>query len=121
MPLYSHACQFPHLAGRSDPAIRTLARRAMARRPWMVWVVRLRNASVVAGMIAAIMLLRRDGQPDGGGVMRGFGFAMMAAGAGATAFVLFWNLVWINNVLYRVTQDEEQRPGAEQGDRSNNA
>jgi hypothetical protein len=114
MPLYVHARQFPHLAGRSDPAIRTLARRAMARRPWMLWVLRLRNVSVFAGMIAAIMLLRWSGRPGGGGVMQGFGFAMMAAGAGATAFVLFWNLVWINTVLYRVTQDEVQRPDAEQ-------
>ena len=114
MPLYTHARQFPHLAGRSDPAIRTLARRAMARRPWVVWVVRLRNAAVVAGMIAAMMLLGWSGRPGVGGVMQGFELAMMTVGAGATAFVLFWNVVWINTVLYRVTQDEVQRPDAEQ-------
>ena len=115
MPLYTHARQFAHLAGRSDPDIRALARRAMLRRPGLIRVVQLRNVTVVAGMVAAMTLLGRRGGLGVGGAMQGVGFAMMAAGAGATAFVLLWHLVWVNTVLDRVTQDEVQRPDAEPG------
>jgi hypothetical protein len=118
MPLYTHARQFPHLMGRSDPDIRALARRAVLRRPRLVRVVRLWNVAVVAGMVATAAVLGRvgrDGGPGVGGAMLGVGFAVMAAGAGATAVILLWNLVWVNTVLYRVTRDEVQRQDAEPG------
>lgn len=113
MPLYMHARQFPHLAGLSDAHIRAVARRAMSRRPDLRRLVRVRNAVVLAGMVAAMLLLGRGSEPGVGGAMQGVGFAMMLAGAGATAVVLVWNLVWVNTVLYQLTRDEVELPDAE--------
>jgi hypothetical protein len=109
MPVYTHARQFPHLAGMADADIRELARRAMGRRPDLARIMRLRNVAVVGGMVAAAALLGRGGGPGVGGAMQRVGGAMMVAGACATAALLLWNLVWVNTVLFRLTRDEVER------------
>jgi hypothetical protein len=93
----------------ADADIRVLARRAMARRPDLVRVVRLRNAIVFVGIVAVAALLGRGGGPGIGGAMRAAGKAMMVAGLGGTAALLVWNLVWVNTVLFRLTRDEVER------------
>jgi hypothetical protein len=112
MPVYTHARQFPHLAGMADADIRALARRAMARRRDLVRVMRLRNAVVFVGMVAAAALLGRGGGPGAGKAMQRAGAAMMVAGAGGTAALLLWNLVWVNTVLFQLTRDEVERSRA---------
>lgn len=69
----------------------------------------MRNVALVVGMLATVALSDRGSGSSFGDAMQGVGFAMMAAGAGGTAFVLLWNLVWVNTVLYRLTWDEVQR------------
>ena len=112
MPVYTHARQFPHLVGMADADIRELARRAMARRPDLVRVVRLRNAVVFVCMVAAAAMLGRGGGPGVGKAMQAAGRAMMIAGAVATVTLLLWNLVWVNTVLFRLTRDEVERSRA---------
>jgi hypothetical protein len=104
--------QFPHLAGMADADIRALARRALARRPDLVRLLRVRNVVVFVGMVAAAALLGRGGGPGVGGAMQGVGWGLMAAGAGATAALLLWNPVWVNTVLFRLTRAEVERSRA---------
>jgi hypothetical protein len=101
--MYTHARQFPHLAGKSDDEIRAIARRAMARNPRLRSIAVWRNRVVFSGMAAAIILL-----------VLGAGWklsrSMMWTGGVATALVLIWNVVWVNTVLFRITK-EELSPG----------
>jgi hypothetical protein len=99
---YAHARQFPHLAGLDDARIREVVIRGMGRRPGLVRVHKLRNAAVVIGMLLATALLARLSSLN-------LGMIMGLVGAVATAFILCWNLVWVNTVLYRVTLEEVGR------------
>jgi len=103
----SHARQSPHLSGMSDPEIRTLAQRAMSQHPRTRLIRRVRNIAVLLGMLAGYLILtwRFDVDYDPGS-------AMMIVGGVGTIFVLIWNLVWVNTVLFRLTRLEvgEQEP-----------
>ena len=100
--MYTHARQFPHLAGLTDDEIRLVARRAMSRHAHYVTIMRCRNAAVLLGMSAVIMLLvSRFG-------MR-LGLAMMIGGGAATVLLLLWNVVWVNTVLFRITRAERDQ------------
>jgi hypothetical protein len=100
--MYTHARQFPHLAGLDDARIREVVIRGMGRRPDLVRIHRLRNAAVVIGMVIATALLARLSSLE-------LGMILVLVGAAATAIVLSWNLVWVNTVLYRVTLEEVGR------------
>jgi hypothetical protein len=64
--VYTHARQFPHLAGLNDQQIRALARNAMSKRPGYVRLVRAKNAVVIGGMgVGAIALIRWQGSARG--------------------------------------------------------
>jgi hypothetical protein len=100
--MYTHARQFPHLAGLDDVRVREIAARGMSRRPDLVRIHRLRSVALMTGMIAAMALLSYFSSLK-------LGLILMLVGGIATAFLLCWNLVWVNTVLYRVTRDEIQR------------
>ena len=100
--MYTHARQFPHLAGMSDQEIRDLARRGMSRRPRLVTIMRLRNAIILLGMAIAAALLARYTSYQ-------LGTIFILVGGVSTCVLLLWNVVWVNTVLYRVTRDEIER------------
>jgi len=98
--MYTHARQFPHLAGMSDPDIRELARRAMSRRPNLIRIWRIRTVVVLIAMAAGAVAMKWAG-------MR-LGTALMVAGGTATAALVAWNAVWLNTILFRVTNEERE-------------
>jgi hypothetical protein len=100
--MYTHARQFPHLAGLNDARIREVVSRGMGRRPDLVRIHKLGRAAIMIGMIVATALLARLSSLE-------LGMILLLAGAVATAIVLAWNLVWVNTVLYRATLDEVGR------------
>lgn len=103
--MYTHARQFPHLMGMDDARIREVVDRGMGRRPVLVRIHRLRNAAVIFGMILTIILLARYSSLK-------IGLIFTIVGGIGTVFVLCWNLVWVNTVLFRVTRDEVDRPAS---------
>ncbi len=112
--LFTHARQFPHLAGRGDGEIRGLVRRGMDRCPALRRVLRLRNVAVLSTLgIAVLYALPRSPQVGDavqpGDALRDIGRLLMICGGAATAIVLLWNLIWVNTVLFRLTQIEAGR------------
>ncbi len=99
MAIYTHARQFPHLAGKTDPEIRVLARRAMGKHPALILVKRLRDVAIILAMIIANTLLRRFSGLHIGAIL------MLIGGVGS-AVIICWNLVWLNRVMYRLTKRE---------------
>ncbi len=97
--MYTHARQFPHLQGMSDDTIRALVHSGMAKRPTLLAVMRIRNFAVASAMAVAILGLKYSAGWSAGA-------AMTAAGLAATVFLLAWNFVWINRVVYKLTQEE---------------
>ena len=97
--MYTHARQFPHLAGLDDARIREVVIRGMGRRPGLVCIHRLFRAAVMIGMVLATALLARLSSLE-------LGMILLLVGAVATAIVLSWNLVWVHTILYRVTLEE---------------
>jgi len=100
--IYSHARQFPHLTGMADPEIKLLVRGAMAdqaryRRLW-----RMRNLAMLVGMLSGGVALIRVLKLDPG-------LAMMIVGGLGTLFLLGWNFIWVNTVLFRVTRQAMDR------------
>ena len=93
--MYTHARQFPHLAGQDDGAIRSLARRGLDRRPVLRWVLRGRIVAALGAALLAVAGSEAVGPR-----------AMMVGGGTALAVLLGWNLVWVNTVLFRVTRAE---------------
>jgi hypothetical protein len=101
--MYTRARQFPHLSGLSDVEIRRIAVRAMQRHPRYVAIMRTRNIVVSLGAGIAVGLLMALN-------LASLGAALMIVGAISSAFVLLWNLVWINTVIYRITREEIESP-----------
>ena len=97
--MYTHARQFPHLAGLDDARIREVVLRGRGRRPGLVRIHRLFRAAVMIGMVLATALLARLSSLE-------LGMILLLVGAVATAIVLSWNLVWVHTILYRVTLEE---------------
>lgn len=97
--MYTHARQFPHLQGMSDDTIRTLVRDGMAKRPTLISILRIRNVAVAAAMALAVLGLKNVAGWSAGA-------AMTVAGLVATLFLLAWNYVWINYVVFKLTQEE---------------
>jgi hypothetical protein len=100
--MYTHCRQFPHLQGRSDDEIRAIVRRALDERPAYRKAMRVRNFLVLA-ILASVVLAFQDGPK------KRFGYAMMYTGMATTAFVLTWNVVWVNVVLYRLTNPNAEK------------
>jgi hypothetical protein len=101
--MFTHARQFPHLAGKTDDEIRALARRCMDKNPRLRSILRARNRVMFLAMGVAILALITVGGWK-------LGQSMLVAGAVATAFVLIWNTVWVNTVLYKITEEEVNSP-----------
>jgi hypothetical protein len=95
--IYTHARQFPHLTGKPDAEIRSIAQAAMRQRPRLLLILRLRNTLIVVGMVVGGVLLARSSTLSSGAIL------MLIGGAG-TAIILVWNLVWVNTVLFSVTK-----------------
>jgi hypothetical protein len=64
--------------------------------------MRLRAAGLILGLILAVCMLARYSS-------LGSGLILVLVGGVGSAFVLCWNLVWINTVMYRATREEVQR------------
>src|SRR5262245_13856897 len=105
--MYTHARQFPHVAGLRDDKIRGVARRAMQRHPHYRRTIRARNIVVLLAMALGTGLLNAIAGMQ-------VGLALMIVGAAATVFVLVWNLVWVNTVLFRITQEEMEMESVRQ-------
>jgi hypothetical protein len=82
--MYTHARQFPHLAGRSDTEIIELARRGMIRRPHLIRIMRIRNATILIGIVVAAALLARFSRLQ-------IGVILMMVGGISSAFIVLWN------------------------------
>ncbi|HEX6962994.1 MAG TPA: hypothetical protein VF175_14085 [Lacipirellula sp.] len=91
----------------NEAEIRTIARRAMERRPQLVRLMRARLAVIVLGMMMAIALLARFTEWRLGSVF-------ILVGAVSTSLVLAWNVVWVNTILFRITEDEIKHNAAHQ-------
>jgi putative flippase GtrA len=97
--MYTHARQFPHLARKSDSEIRELVRREMIRRPTLIRAMQIRNVALLVLVILTVAgLVRYAGLT--------LGPAMIATGASATVLVLLWNFVWVNCVIFKITQPD---------------
>lgn len=97
--MYTHARQFPHLAGKTDEQIRALVSQGMLKRPKYITVMRARNRALFAVMLGAVIGLVRMGNWR-------WGAALMLVGAVATFVVLLWNLVWVNVVVFKITKED---------------
>jgi hypothetical protein len=97
--MYTHARQFPHLAGMTDEEIRELARRSMDKRPDLVRMMKFRNVLIILGMVIAAALLARFTDYQISSIF-------MIVGAVSTVATLTWNMVWVNIGLFRTTRDE---------------
>jgi hypothetical protein len=103
MTVYTSARQFPHLAGKTDAEIRQLARRAMDRHPGLIRAMRFRDVAIIFGMTTAGVLLGRFSDLSIGAIL-------LLLGAAGSLLIVGWNLIWVNQVLYKLTE----REGAEQ-------
>jgi hypothetical protein len=103
--MYTHARQFPHLAGKTDDEIRSLVRNALTSRPNLLRIMRIRNRAVLGGMLVGAIALKELASLE-------LGTALMIVGGTATAFLICWNLAWVNTVLFRITQPKPEQPGS---------
>ena len=108
--MYTHARQFPHLAGMSDTEIRQLAGRALGRRPNLIRIKRIRDAVVIGAMTLGAIEMKKSGMGLGPALMIAGGIG--GIGGIATLVLVAWNVVWLNTVLFRLTKDERQRSPA---------
>jgi hypothetical protein len=99
--MYLHARQFPHLQGKTDSEIRLLMFQGLEREPKYRTIRRLRTVVVLLGMVAGVAVLVSVGVR--------IGLSLMIVGGVATAVVLLFNLVWVNTVVFRLTQEELNR------------
>jgi hypothetical protein len=108
--MYTHARQFPHLAGMQDAEIRAIASRAMSRYPHLLRVMKIRNRVVLVGLPVAIAAIAvfSDLRWNSGPLVR-WSIALMAVGGSFSAFLLAWNLIWVNTVIFRITREEVAR------------
>jgi hypothetical protein len=60
--------------------------------------MRTRNLAVFSAMGVSIIALMIAGGWS-------LGQSMLVAGGVATAFLLIWNVVWVNTVLFQITKD----------------
>src|SRR4051812_45689886 len=108
--MYTHARQFPHLSGLSDDEIRAIAGRAFVRHPYYARLRRVRNRLLIVAIgVTVAAWVYWSGERRIGELMMTVGTGMMAAGGAAFVFVLVWNLIWVNTVLYRLTDEEVSR------------
>jgi hypothetical protein len=96
--MYTHAREYPHLAGKTDDEIRAIARQGMDGKPQLRTIMRTRNLAVFSAMGVSIIALMIAGGWS-------LGQSMLVAGGVATAFLLIWNVVWVNTVLFQITKD----------------
>jgi hypothetical protein len=99
MPLYFHARQFPHLAGKTDAEIKQLVTESLAKRPSVLSVARGKYPVFLAALVivAAFMVLVRGWQ---------VGPALMGAATSVFLLLLVWGYCWVNIVLFRITQED---------------
>ena len=95
--MYTHCRQFPHLQGLSDAEIRQRVNKALAERPHLIRLMRYRNRILVVAMALAAYLLYDPQRSN-------LGFTLMVIGGTAFTFILLWNVVWLNRILFRATQ-----------------
>ena len=91
-----HCRQFPHFAGLGDQEIRRRVRAELAARPALLVVIRLRGVIVMSAALATFTLLDALGVR----VLP----ALAAATVAAALAWIGWNLVWTNQVLWRITK-----------------
>lgn len=96
--MYMHARQFPHLQGKTDQEIRLIVFQGLEKRPKYRSLMRARNVIVILVMVIGPAALVSGGLK--------LGLSMMIVGGLATALVLVWNLVWLNTILFRLTEEE---------------
>lgn len=108
--MYTHARQFPHLAGMKDSEIRAIASRAMNRHPRLLRVMKIRNRVVLLGLFVAMAAIAgfSDLRWNNGSLTRS-SIALMAVGGAFSAILLVWNLIWVNTVIFRITREEVSR------------
>jgi hypothetical protein len=100
--MYTHAREFPHLRGKSDAEIVAIFRRGLDKHPKYRKLMRARNVIVIFLLapigVAGLILL-------GGFTL---GYALIAVGLALTLFVLVWNVVWVNTVVFKLTEEERK-------------
>jgi hypothetical protein len=75
--------------------------------------MRIRNLVVLGGMFLTIAWIAAPtGVAFTGDSLIRFGVSLMIVGAVFTAFLLAWNLVWVNTVIFRITREEVERGNA---------
>ena len=97
--MYTHCRQFPHFQGSSDDEIRALVRRVLDKHPAYRFGMRARNFGVLATLVGVVLVYRDAPQQV-------LGVALMLAGTLTTLFVLVWNVLCVNFVLFRLTEQE---------------
>jgi hypothetical protein len=95
--MYTNCRQFPHLQGLSDDEIRQRVRRALVDQPHLLRVMRYRNRLLIVAMALGAYLLYDPQRSN-------LGFTLMVIGGTAFMFILLWNVVWLNRILFRITQ-----------------
>jgi hypothetical protein len=95
--MYTHCRQFPHLQGLPDAEIRQRVSKALVERPHLLRVMRYRNRLQIVAMALGAYLLYDPQRSN-------LGFTLMLIGGIAFIFILLWNVVWLNRILFRITQ-----------------
>ena len=95
--MYTHCRQFPHLQGRNDDEIRAIIRYSLDKRPAYRFAMRARNVVVLATLVGVFAAYLDAPPPQ-------LGRALILAGVIATAVVLAWNVLWVNLVLFKLTE-----------------
>jgi hypothetical protein len=94
--MYTHCRQFPQFKNANDSEIRSVVAAALTQRPHLRQLMRFRNSLVLIALVVLVYVLND-------GTTAGLGRALMFSGGLATVFLLLWNLVWVNFVLFRIT------------------
>ena len=102
--MHTSCKQFPHLRGLSDAEIRNRVSAALAARSGLVWIYRISGFLVIFAILATGYLIFRSLHVPGNVLSNGqLGYIMMVSGGIGFSLALVRRLLWINLVLYPLT------------------
>jgi hypothetical protein len=103
--MYTHARQFPHLAGRSNEEVVAIYRRALKKRPkyWSLWILHYVVIFFAIVPLEIVALQKLAG-------IR-LNNAYIIAGVSILLMGFSWNAVWVNTVAFKITKEEVEHSG----------
>lgn len=114
--MYTHCRQFPHFVHMSDDDIRASVRESLLKRPKYLRLMKYRNIAILTALVLAVVLPVLVAQAKLGLFLTALGRSLVITGAVSTAVILCWNVVWVNKVLFRITQEDATGSSAQPED-----